>query len=503
MSIPIHITASVVSLGSCATFAVLAGTTLTFGSGQTVITNGSIGVSPGTTAVSGNYSLTSGSTYLNTAKAISCASDLATAYTTASTVTCDHAGTSSDLSGLTLKTGVYCSANGKFSIGNLKSLTLDAVNVTGVTWIFQTTTTLTASASSSILFHNGALSENLYWAIGSSVSIEYDSFFAGTILATSSISIAAYVKLDGRVLSKEAVTFAGYSTATLPYGTSVVIYPAFHLYLGSCSAFATLSGGSTTFSGDLTIIKSGSVGATGAISGNYRIDSGTKEYMTTSVTSCQTDAAFARSIANTATFTTLTASDLAGKTLTAGLYFYASLGISVSGTLTLDAQNEADAFWLFKTSTTIIAGAHTSVVLINDAQLENVWWYSGTSTTVGTSSNFAGMIIATKAVTFGQRSVLQGRALTLEEITVSDGSQILPSYTFISGLIDLGNCIDIIALAGTSIDFVGIATTIPVGSIGTSPNGYISGPTLYTLEDGSAYINTEPANICKTDFTTG
>jgi hypothetical protein len=188
--------ASAVSLGSCVTFAILAGTTLTFGSGQTVITNGSMGVSSDST-ISGNYSLTSGSTFLNTAEATSCTSDLATAYTTASTATCEYTQSSSDLSGLNLTPGVYCSTDGTFSIGNLDYVTLDASNVADEVWIFQTTTTLTTSDSSSIIFTNGALSENLYWAIGSSVSIGYDSFFAGTILAASSIALAAYVKLDG------------------------------------------------------------------------------------------------------------------------------------------------------------------------------------------------------------------------------------------------------------------------------------------------------------------
>jgi hypothetical protein len=146
-------------VGACENFTVLAGTTLDFQTGQTILKTGSVGVSPGTT-VSGNYSVRSGSTYLDTAESISCAYDLSGAFNTASTATCEYYLTSSDLSGLILTSGVYCSSDGKFSIGKLDYLTLDALNISSSVWVFQTATTLTTAASSSIVFRNEALGKN-------------------------------------------------------------------------------------------------------------------------------------------------------------------------------------------------------------------------------------------------------------------------------------------------------------------------------------------------------
>jgi hypothetical protein len=490
-----------VSFGSCENIAVLAGTTLTFGSGQTVLATGSVGVSSDTT-ISGNYSLTSGSAYANTAEAISCAYDFAEAFNTVSTATCGYYLSSSDLSDLTLTSGVYCSVYGILSIGQLKYVTLDAVNVPGAVWVFQTTTTLTTASGSSIIFKNGALSVNVYWAIGTSVNIGYDSFFAGNILSYSSVTIASYAELDGRALSMTAVTFAGYSTASLPNGTSVVVYPANHIYLGSCEEFAILAGGASTFTLATTIFKGGSLGGTGsAVTGNYRLDSGTLQISTTSANQCATDFVVAKDAASGATCTnTLTIADLSGLTLTPGVYCFGTMGIAASGILKLDAENNVDALWIFQTTTTVITSTKSSIVLINGAQVRNVWWSVGTSATIGKSSIFVGNILATAAVIFAAKSVLQGRGLALAAITVSDGSWIDTSFSFVSGTTSVGSCVTFNALAGVTISFISLATTFSLGSIGVSPGTSITG--TYVLKDGNAYSNTEEAIDCMTDFTT-
>jgi hypothetical protein len=166
-----------VSLGNSKSFAVLAGTSVTFGSGNTSIASGSVGVSPGT-SVTGTYQLSSrGTTEINSASAQASVYDLGTAYNTASTASCQYVLSNSELSGLTLTPGVYCSSSGLFTIAKLAYLTLDAQNGTNAVWVFQTTTTLTTGDFSSMILKNKALPKNVYWAVGSSASIGIYSFY--------------------------------------------------------------------------------------------------------------------------------------------------------------------------------------------------------------------------------------------------------------------------------------------------------------------------------------
>jgi hypothetical protein len=161
---------------------------LTFGQGNTNITSGSLGVSPGT-SITGNYQLSSGTTEISSTSAEDCAYDLDSAYNIASTATCQEENLiSSELSGVILTPGVYCSSSGTFTIAKLGYLTLDGKNGANPVWIFQTTATLMTGDFSSMILENGALSKNIYWAVGSSAIIGYAAFFAGNIMAQSSIS---------------------------------------------------------------------------------------------------------------------------------------------------------------------------------------------------------------------------------------------------------------------------------------------------------------------------
>jgi hypothetical protein len=247
------------TIGSCQKFAVLAGTSVTFGQGNTVIINGSVAVSPGT-SITGTYQNSSGTTDTNSAAAVACVFDLGTAYSIASTATCSNYLSSSELSGLTLTPGVYCSSLGTFTIAKSAYVTLDGRNGTNAVWIFKTTTTLITGDFSSMILINGALSKNIYWAVGSTASVGYAAFFAGNIMAQSSISHYHYTILDGRTLSFAAVSFTGYSSVSLPNGLSVVTYPKVQLYLGGCLPFVITAGSTAVFSLALTVIHSGSIG---------------------------------------------------------------------------------------------------------------------------------------------------------------------------------------------------------------------------------------------------
>jgi len=80
------------------------------------------------------------------------------------------------------------------------------------------------------------------------------------------------------------------------------------------------------------------------------------------------------------------ATELGNRTLPAGTYLAAAGNYAISqGDLTLDAQGNANAVWVFQMSTTLTVGtpsAHRSVILVNGAQSKNVFWQVGTAATI-------------------------------------------------------------------------------------------------------------------------
>ena len=210
-----------IPLGVCSSFAVQAGTAVSFNGALTTINTGNIGVAPGTD-INGNYVLVDGSVNNNNALAVQCTADLGIAYNAASGAICPPSNLlqAADLAGLTLIPGVYCSASGKFIL-SAATLTLNGLNRPNPQWIFQTATTLTTSTATSFILENGAQASNVYWALGTSATIGSSSSFVGTILAKVSISYGSSSMIVGRGLAMAAVSFASGSAMALPISSIV------------------------------------------------------------------------------------------------------------------------------------------------------------------------------------------------------------------------------------------------------------------------------------------
>ena len=135
---------------------------------QTSVVTGNVGVAPGT-SITGNVILGPGSIEACTVPAINCAADELIAYQILKSLTCSAGNTlaNSDLSGVTLNSGVYCSGSGTLSI-SATTLTLDGNGDYGSQFIFQTATTVTTATGTSFILINGAQAKNVYWQVGSS-----------------------------------------------------------------------------------------------------------------------------------------------------------------------------------------------------------------------------------------------------------------------------------------------------------------------------------------------
>jgi hypothetical protein len=186
-------------LGAAASFAVLAGSTVT-NTGPSHIT-GDLGVSPGS-AVTGfpPGTVTGGAIHAADAVAANAQTALTAAYLNAAGQDCDHDLSGQDLGGKTLGPGTYCFTS---SAGLTGTLTLSGNGV----YIFKIVSTLITATGASVHLINGASACSVFWQVGSSATLNTTTTFAGTIMALTSISLKTGATIAGRALARNgAVT---------------------------------------------------------------------------------------------------------------------------------------------------------------------------------------------------------------------------------------------------------------------------------------------------------
>jgi hypothetical protein len=122
------------------------------------------------------------------------------------------------------------------------------------------------------------------------------------------------------------------------------------------------------------------------------------------------------------------AGNLDGRTLTPGLYkSTSSLEIS-SGDLTLDAQGDANAIFIFQMASTLTTTSARQVTLSGGAKAANVFWQVGSSATLGTTSVFKGTIMADQSITLTTGATLSGRALArIAAVTLDSNTITIPA----------------------------------------------------------------------------
>lgn len=129
-------------------------------------------------------------------------------------------------------------------------------------------------------------------------------------------------------------------------------------------------------------------------------------------------------LAGMATDTILTGQDLGGMTLKPGVYTFASSAF-LTGTLTLDAQGDPNALFVFQMGSTLITASDSLVTTINGADGCNVYWQVGSSATLGTGTDFTGHIVALTSITLTTgASITDGSALALNGAVTMDSNMI-------------------------------------------------------------------------------
>ena len=120
----------------------------------------------------------------------------------------------------------------------------------------------------------------------------------------------------------------------------------------------------------------------------------------------------------------LTGTDLGGLTLTPGVYCF-STSAQLTGTLTLNGLGNPGAVWVFQIGSTLTTASNSRVVFINGGQACGVFWQVGSSATLGTTTSFAGNVLALASITLNTGATNSGAlfartgAVTLDSNVVS------------------------------------------------------------------------------------
>jgi hypothetical protein len=107
--------------------------------------------------------------------------------------------------------------------------------------------------------------------------------------------------------------------------------------------------------------------------------------------------------------------NMGGLTFTPGLYTNSSSvlisGAGPANNVTLDAQGDPNAIFIFKMGSTLTTGPGAQVILAGGAKAGNIFWQVGTSATLDTTTIFKGNVLASVTITVNTGSVVEGRLL--------------------------------------------------------------------------------------------
>jgi hypothetical protein len=322
--------------------------------------------------------------------------------------------------GETLTPGVY-SIGGAGSISG--NLTLNGGGDPNAVFIFKFDGALTAAVNTTIILSGSTRASNVYWISEGALSVGASSIIKGTLFShPGAVSIGLNCDVEGRLLSTEgAITLGSGSDAAAP--TGVITIPISYSsgratavdVLGRIEDFAMFSSfGAVTNAATSGFI--GDIGTdTGVVTGfstSTQVGSQSNKSSSTQQAKLDLDSAYLKLTALAKTDSLHTPAFGSGETVTAGVYYINGAG-SLAGTITLDAQNDSDAIFIFRFNGAFSVAAQSKVIFANGTRLCNVFWIAEGALSMGTFTYMKGTVIAHNgACSMAANGNLEGRMLS-------------------------------------------------------------------------------------------
>lgn len=206
--------------------------------------------------------------------------------------------------------------------------------------------------------------------------------------------------------------------------------------LGAAESFAVLGAqtvtntGPTVVNGDLGVSPGSACtgfGApctgppTGTVNGNIHVADTAAADAQAALTTAYNDAA------GRGPSTTI-GTQLGGETLPPGVYTSQSGTFEIAGTLTLDAQGNPNAVFIFQMATTLVTAPGSSVLLTGGGAACNVYWQVGSSATLDTTTQFVGNVMANISIQALTGATVAGRLLARTgEVTLDSNTITAPA----------------------------------------------------------------------------
>ena len=313
---------------------------------------------------------------------------------------------------------------GVYLIGGAGSISGDVILDGGgrdtAVFIFKFQGAFTADAASKIILTGGTRAANVFWIAEGAASTGTGCTMIGTIIAhPGAVTLGNGSSLEGRMLSTTGAVSFGSGNAKLPVGSSTIpidcVVTCDNPILGTAVNFALFtSSGALSNTGASGVIGDVGTNGGGTVSG---FDAATNTIVVgnTEYSNAVTQQAAADLLAG---YNTLFAKAVTvhhgpaygtGEILLPGVYATGAAS-TVSGTLTLDGNNDPNAEFVFKIGAKLSVAAHTRVILINKARRCNIFWIAEGAIDMATFTFMKGNVISHGgAISMGGQGFLEGR----------------------------------------------------------------------------------------------
>ena len=348
---------------------------------------------------------------------------------------------------------------------------------------------------------NGGSLDHVYWKVGSTANIAANAKLLGTVLAQTTIAMAAGSSVRGRLLAiNGSVTLS--SNNVHKYDPPIVTLTASTVDLATAAGYAVLAGGGITNAGETNVLGHIGTNPTATLTGQASItQTGEVHLADAAAIQAKTDLQAAYDSAKSVSVVSPISGDLIGMTITPGAY--ESVGaISLTGNLVLDAGGDANAVFLFRVEGALNVAAGGNVTVINGGSADNVYWRVTGAANLAAGSSFMGTALVNTAIAVAAGASVRGRLLAIGgTVTLSNNnvySYDAPVVTLSTSTIDLATAGTYAILAGTGItNAAGVSSVL--GDIGSNPAATFTGQDTLT-HTGNLHLADAAAVQAKVDL---